>query len=306
MVVRVAETRRDRYHPRDAIRVGLKVSPLTDLYYQLMRGSWWILISALVAFYLLANLAFAGLYMADMGGISQAEGGGFAQAFEFSVQTISTIGYGGMSPQTPYVHMLVTAEAMVGVLGFAIATGLMFQKFSRPKAMVLFSEPMVVSVRDGKPVLMFRLGNARGNEIIEASMRLTMLKPEVTSEGHTMRRLYDCDLMRTHTPIFVMTWAVIHEIDENSPMYGETQAALEEQNVLFIVTMTGIDATFSETVYARKIYYADSVRWGEHFEDVVSFQDDGRGQIDYTRFDMTTADPADPDVRAMVAPQITG
>ncbi|MEM6992613.1 MAG: ion channel [Myxococcota bacterium] len=302
---RVADPPRERFHPRDAIRLGLKIHPLTDLYYQLMRRSWWVLISALVGFFLLANLAFAALYMADMPGISSAESGGFAQAFEFSVQTISTIGYGGMSPQTPYVHTLVTAEAMVGVLGFAIATGLMFQKFSRPKAMVLFSEPLVLTVREGKPVLMLRLGNARGNEIIEASLRVTMLKPEVTAEGHRMRRLYDLDLMRTHTPMFVMTWVVVHEIDENSPMFGETADKLEAEDAIFIVTMTGIDATFSETVYARKIYYSEAIRWGERFEDVVSFTDEGQAVIDYNRFDATVADPADLDVRAMVAPQNT-
>ncbi|MBL4685445.1 MAG: hypothetical protein JKY37_12695 [Nannocystaceae bacterium] len=301
----MAEPRRERFHPRDAIRVGLKIHPLTDLYYQLMRGPWWFLVVALVAFYLLANVAFASLYMADMPGISQAENGGFAQAFAFSVQTISTIGYGGMSPQTPYVHALVTAEAMVGVLGFAIATGLMFQKFSRATAMVRFSESIVLTVRDGKPVLMLRLGNVRGNEIIEASLRLTMLKPEVTAEGHSMRRLYDCDLMRTHTPIFVMTWAVVHEIDASSPMYGMTPELLAEQDALFIVTMTGIDATFSETVYARKMYYSESVRWAQRFEDVVSFNEEGRGVIDYTRFDATVADPAEYDVRALLAAQNT-
>lgn len=300
---RVAEVGRERFLPQDALRVGLNVHPLTDLYYKLMRGSWALLISVLVAFYLLANLAFACLYLADLEGISHAESGGFVEAFAFSVQTISTIGYGGMSPKTPYVHILVTAEAMVGVLGFAIVTGLMFQKFSRPNAMVVFSDSMVVSVRDGKPALMFRLGNTRGNEIIEASIRLTMLKPEVTSDGHRMRRLYDCTLMRTHTPLFAMTWTVVHEIDSASPMAGQTPETLDADDAIFIVTMTGIDATFSATVYARRVYYAEHVRWGERFADVVTFTDEGRARIDYTRFHSTDADPADAGVMAMLDAQ---
>ena len=257
----MADAPRKRFTPGDAIRVGLSVHPLTDLYYQLMRGSWLILVSVLVVGYLLANVAFACLYLADMEGITSAENGGFAEAFEFSVQTISTIGYGGMSPRTPYVHMLVTAEAMTGILGFAIATGLMFQKFSRPRARVRFSGPMVVSVRERKPVLMFRLGNARGNEIIEASLGLTMLKTEVTSEGHRMRRLFDCKLLRTTTPMFTMTWVVIHEIDEDSPLHGMTPEEIVADDPIFIVTMTGIDATFSQTVHARKLYYAEDLRY---------------------------------------------
>jgi len=299
----MAEARRERFHPRDAIRVGLEVRPFTDLYYQLMQRSWLLLVGVQVAAFLLINLGFAGLYMLDMEGISQAEGGGFAEAFEFSVQTISTIGYGGMSPQTPYVHGLVTAEAVCGVLGFAIATGLMFQKFSRPRALVRFAETMIVTVRDGKPALMLRLGNARGNEIIEASMRLTVLKPEVSSEGHKMRRLFDCELLRAQTPIFVMTWAAIHEIDADSPLFGASPQSLEEMDAAFIVTLTGIDATFSETVYARHIYYWEDVRWAERFADVVSFTDEGQAVIDYNVFDKTEPDPDHVDVLSLLAAQ---
>jgi inward rectifier potassium channel len=189
---------------------------------------------------------------------------------------------------------------MVGVLGFAIATGLMFQKFARPTAMVRFSEPLVVTVREGRPVLMMRIGNTRGNEIIEASLRLTMLLPEVTTDGHSMRRLHDCKLMRTNTPMFVMTWMVVHEIDEDSPMWGQTPASLAENNALWIVTLTGIDATFSQTVHARHLYRAENVRFGQRFSDVISFSEEGRATIDYTRFDETTADPADLDVLALL------
>lgn len=271
-----------------------------------MQRSWALLVAVQVAAFLLVNLAFAGLYMLDMQGISQAESGGFAEAFEFSVQTISTIGYGGMSPQTPYVHGLVTAEAVCGVLGFAIATGLMFQKFARPKALVRFAKPLIVTVRNGKPVMMMRIGNARGNEIIEASMRLTMLKPEVTAEGHRMRRLFDCELLRSQTPMFVMTWMAIHEIDEDSPMFAASRESLEEMDAIYIATLTGIDATFSETIYARHMYYWEDIRWGERFVDVVSFNDEGRAVIDYGVFDQTEADPKHIDALGLLAEQARG
>ena len=307
LAVRVTESKpKRRTEPArgasTAIRLGVDIHPLQDLYYQLMRRSWAFLIAGLVASYLLANLAFACLYLADMNGISHAETGGFTDAFAFSVQTLSTIGYGGMSPQTTYAHMLVTAEAMVGLLGFAIATGLMFQKFARARAMVQFSDCVVISVRNGKPVLMLRLGNARGNEIIEANLRLTMLKPEVSEEGHRMRRLHDCDLIRSHTPIFILSWLVVHEIDENSPLWGETAESLIEQNALFIVTMTGIDATFSATVHARKIYSPDTVRIGERFVDVIATEAGRPTTIDYNRFDETEPDPVGVDAVALMRP----
>lgn len=288
-----------RFQPSEAVRLGLSEHPLTDLYYKLMQGPWWVLVGLFFVAYIIANLAFAGLYQLDLEGIERPDGG-FLDAFEFSVQTISTIGYGSMAPQTAYTNMLVTMEAMVGLLGFAIATGLMFQKFARPKSMVRFSEPLLIKVRNGKPTACFRLGNARGNEIIEASVRMVVLKPEVTEEGASFRRLHDLELMRSTSPMFVLTWTVMHIIDEDSPLYGETPESLIDDDVFIIVTMTGIDATFSQTIYTRHIYYADSIRFDEHFADMVERGDDGRLVIDYGEFDRSV--PAPGDALALMAP----
>ena len=137
--------------PQNAVRIGLRLSPLTDLYYHLMNGSWWLLIGVLGLAYMLANLIFAGLYMLQTDGIASASGS-FADAFAFSVQTLSTIGYGTLSPISGPVHTIVAFEAMVGLLGTAIATGLVFAKFARPRAKVMFSDTMLVYRRDGRPV----------------------------------------------------------------------------------------------------------------------------------------------------------
>lgn len=267
-----------------AIRIGLRLSPLTDLYYHLMRGSWWLLIGVLVFCYLLANLGFACLYMMEFRGISDAQDGSFGDAFAFSVQTISTIGYGTLAPTSGAVHTLVTFEAMLGLLSTAIATGLVFAKFSRPRAKVMFSNNLLVNRRNGEPALVFRVGNARGNEIIEASLRVCALVPEVTAEGERMRRLVDLSLLRSTTPMFAMTWTVIHEIDEHSPLHGRDHASIVEDGLRFIVSMTGIDGTFSQTVHARYVYMAEDVRWGHRFVDVVDYTDDGRLRIDYLKF----------------------
>ena len=288
MSVVMASPRRRNVKPLEAVRVGLRLSPLTDLYYHLMRGSWWLLVALLAFAYVVTNLAFATLYMMQTGGINDARDGSFADAFAFSVQTISTIGYGTLAPTNTAVHTLVTFEAMLGLLGTAIATGLIFAKFSRPRAKVLFSDTLLIKTRNGEPALVFRVGNARGNEIIEASLRLAVLVPEVTLEGDRMRRLVDLPLVRSRTPLFAMTWSVIHEIDENSPLHGRDAKSCEEDDLRFIVSMTGIDGTFSQTVHARHIYLHDDIRWKHRFVDIVDNTDSGRLRIDYMRFHDTT------------------
>lgn len=288
----VPQQERARYRgPADAIRVGMPRAPLSDVYYVLVAGSWKRLVGALVGFYLLANLGFAALYSLERGGIANAHDD-FVEAFFFSVQTISTIGYGTMTPQTPLAHLLVTAESMVGLLGFAIATGLMFTKFARPSARVMFSQPMVMTRRHGKPALMFRVANARGNEVVEAAIRVAMLKTEKTPEGHQMRRLVDLKLVRDTSPLFALSWLVIHEIDEDSPLHGMDPEALDRDFSVFIVTMTGMDATFAQSVHARHLYDYRDIAWGHRFIDVIENRPDGRIVIDYRRFHDTEPEPA--------------
>lgn len=278
-----------RADPSNAVRIGLPLSPLTDLYYHLMKGSWWLLIGLLASMYMLANIGFALLYMLQAEGISSAHPGSFADAFAFSVQTLSTIGYGTLAPTSGPVHTIVAFEAMVGLLGTALSTGLVFAKFARPRAKVVFSAPLIVYRRNGVPTLGFRVGNARSNEIIEASLRVAALVPEETAEGEQMRRLVDLPLLRSTTPMFAMTWTVLHPLDESSPLHGYDRARLEQERVRFIVSMTGIDGTFSQMVHCRYIYDHQDVRWWHRFVDVVSTTDDGRLCIDYRQFHDTVA-----------------
>jgi inward rectifier potassium channel len=280
------------YRPvSEAIRIGQPSAPLADLYYRLIEGSWWRLFALFIGLFILANVGFALLYTMEPEGISSSHDGSFIDSFFFSVQTISTIGYGTMSPQTPTAHAIVTAEAMVGLVGVAVGTGLVFAKFARPTARVLFSNCAVITQRNRMPVLMLRVANARGNEVVEASIRVAVLKTEVSPEGHRMRRVFDLDLLRRTSPIFALSWLVIHDIDENSPLFGETVQSLADDRMIFIVTMTGIDATFSTQVYARHVYSWHDIRWNHRFIDVITNLDDGRIQIDYTKFHDTERDP---------------
>ncbi len=278
--------------PRNAVLLGLRLSPLTDLYYHLMKGSWLKLTGVLASGYLITNLVFAALYTVHSEGIGAGADGSFVDAFAFSVQTLSTIGYGTLAPRTGMAHLLVTIESMAGLIGTAIATGLVFTKFAQPRAKVLFSSHMLVQRRNGQPVLAFRVGNGRGNEIIEASLRVSALVPETTTEGEHMRRLVDLRLNRSTTPMFAMTWTVIHEIDAASPLHGHDAVSLGANALRFIVSFTGIDATFSQLVHARHIYEHDDVKWGHRFVDIVDNTEDGRLRVDYQRFHDTV--PVDP------------
>lgn len=284
-----------RYHgPEDAIRIGMPHRPLQDLYFELMRGSWRWLVSMFVCVYLVANLVFATLYWADPTGAAVDGRLTFANAFYFSVQTISTIGYGTLSPATHYADVLVTIESIVGMLGVAVGTGIIFTKFSRTRAGVMFSDKLVVNVRNGQPCLMLRVANARGNEVLEASMRVGVLLPETTLEGDTMRRVLDLQLVRNNSPVFSLSWQVMHVIDADSPLHGWSLERLTEVRAIFIVTLTGIDNTFSESVHARRIYNDLELEVGSRFVDVVDFRDD-KLVIDLRAFHDTTPDPAWPE-----------
>ncbi len=279
--------------PADAIRIGHSHRPLHDLYFELMRGSWSWLVSMFAAVYVAANLLFATLYWFDPMAVDIEGRLSFADAFFFSVQTLSTIGYGALSPASRYADVLVTIESLVGILGVAVGTGIIFTKFARTRAGVMFSDKVLINVRNQKPCLMLRVANARGNEVVEAELRLSILLKETTTEDVTMRRMVDLALVRNNSPIFSLSWTVMHVIDETSPLFRMSLTELAEQRSIVVVTMTGIDDTFSDTVHARKVYTIDEVRLGERFVDVIDFEGDFL-RIDLRAFHDTEPDPVWP------------
>jgi inward rectifier potassium channel len=272
------------------VRKGAPPELRRDLYFFFIEGSWTRLLVALMFAYLMINVMFAGLYLIEPDSIGLGSSRSFSKAFAFSVQTLSTIGYGGISPQTTYGDMLVTVEAAVGLLGVALATGLMFAKVSRPHSSVLFSRNLVVTTMHDKPVLMFRAGNARGNEVVDASISVSALCDEITPEGHHIRRVRDLKLARDRSPVFMLSWVVMHELDAASPLADVDWTRPEKSLVSVIVTMLGHDATYGQTTHARHMYYPEDVRVGERFVDVLSELPDGRMMIDYTRFHDTEPD----------------
>ncbi|MCO4763717.1 MAG: hypothetical protein KC502_19550 [Myxococcales bacterium] len=283
-------------------RLGARQRWTSDLYVRLIDGSWWGVIGTLSMAWLMCNIMFAALYLAGGDCISGAAPGDFGDAFNFSVQTLSTIGFGGMAPKTPWANGLVTIEALVGLLIAAMATGLIFAKFSRPRANTLFSSVAVINRWQGQPCLMFRVANRRGNDVVEASMRVAVLKNEVTAEGHQMRRLHDLKLMRSNSPVFTLSWTIIHLIDEDSPLWGLSAATVAADSSTLIVTLTGFDGTYMQTIHARHTYYCDQLRWGHRFVDVIGFED-GAPVLDFTAFHHTVLDD---DAQELAQLQSTG
>jgi inward rectifier potassium channel len=268
----------------DVVRKGLSHPHWHDPYHLLLTVSWPKFLALTVASYVATNALFALLYLAGGDCIKNARPGSFFDAFFFSVQTMATIGYGALYPQTNYANLLVSLEALVGLLGVAMATGLMFARFSRPTARVLFSRVAVIAPHNGLPCLMLRVANERRNQILEAQMRLSLLRDEITTEGHFIRRFYDLKLIRHQTQIFALSWIVMHVIDENSPLYGETPESLAEVNADIVATLMGIDETVSQTVHARRYYLTDEILWNMRFVDILVKKPDGRRLLDFTRF----------------------
>ena len=265
-------------------RVGIGRHPITDLYHFLLTASWRNLLLGIVVVWLGANGVFALLYLLVGDGIAGARPGSFVDAYFFSVQTMATIGYGGMAPRTFPAHVIVTAEALTGMLAQAMSTGLIFAKFARPTARVLFSKVVAISVRDGVPSLMFRMANERSNQIVEASLHVAVLRNEVTKEGERLRRVSDLALLRSTTPAFNLTWTAVHAITPDSPLHGVTPESLAKSGTQIIISIMGTDETLAQTVHARHVYSAGDVRFGVRFVDILTGRPDGDAVVDYTKF----------------------
>jgi len=264
--------------------VGLPRAKARDIYHSLLRASWRWTLAVIAGAFVAANLAFAAIFTVG-GGIANARHGSLADAFFFSVETMGTVGYGEMYPQTRLAHVLVVCEVICSLLLVAMATGLVFAKVSRPTARILFSRNAVIAPMDGAPTLMFRVANARGNLVVAAEFQVVLLRTEHTEEGQTIYRMRDLQLSRQRVPSLTRTYLALHRIDETSPLHGATPEILERDEVQLVVALVGIDGTTSQTIYAGHDYLFDEIRFGVRFADMLSELPDGRLRADYGKFD---------------------
>ncbi len=263
---------------------GIKTKTWRDPYHFLLTVSWPVFLTLAGIAYFAINAGFALLYALDLQGITNANPGSFWDAFFFSVQTSGTIGYGVLAPRSFYVNVITAIESFFGLVGFALLTGLIFARFAKPTARILFSRPAVVTEFEGVPTLMFRAANERGNQILEAEVSLNLVRNTRTKEGASIRRFEELGVLRSRSPVFALSWTVMHPIDGNSPLRGLDAAELQRQSAELAVTISGTDQVFTQKIYARHSYAASDILWDYQFVDILFMQPDGTRIVDYDRF----------------------
>jgi inward rectifier potassium channel len=277
----VSEASRKRLLNRDGTfnvsRTGLPFLGSLNLYHWLLNLTWPRLVGLIVVVYLVLNVVFAGAYMLcgpnALAGNVNGVGAGFWRAYFFSVHTFATIGYGNVTPFSMSANIVVTIESLVGLLGFAFGAGLLFARFSRPTAKILFSKKAVVApYRDGSG-FMFRITNGRKNQLVELQMKLIFTRFE-GEDGSRIRKYYFLDLERRSVAFFPLAWTIVHPITESSPLYGVDWEQFDHDRAEFLVLLNGFDETFSQTVHTRSSYIAAEIECEAKFVSMYNPLDD--------------------------------
>jgi inward rectifier potassium channel len=283
--------RRVTFGSSEVLSHGLPFAFWEDLYHLTMTVRWPVLFLGFGLCFVGFNLLFACLYYLAPGSIANLNPPGYAGAFFFSVETLATVGYGDMHPQTVYGHTVAAVQIFIGMLYLALLTGVVFARFSRPNARMLFAVVAVVRPLDGRRTLMLRAANARQNLIVEATARLRMVYDWTSSEGYQLRRVVDLKLVRDEQPLFVLGWSLMHVIDDSSPLAKETPESLAAANAMLSLTLSGTDQTTGQVLMGRAEYAAGVIRWNHSFRDVLSRNDEGVAVYDYRHFHDTEAFP---------------
>mgnify|MGYP001079711996 CR=1 FL=1 len=267
-------------------RIGDPHSYWGDIYHLLLTIPWLTFISLTSLLYLSINGLFAVAYNWGDGvaTVDRTDPGHLLKLFFFSVQTMASIGYGAMYPTKLYAHWLVVIESLVGLFFIAMTTGLVYARFSLPTARILFSNVAVIAPFNGVPTLMFRTANKRKNYILEAQLWVTLVRDEYSAEGDFMRRFHDITLVRSHTPVFSLSWTAMHQILPGGLLDGDTVETLKRDRAEIIVTLTGLDETLAQTIHARHTFTAEAIHWDHRFADILLTSSHGRRVIDFNRF----------------------
>jgi len=269
----VAKGTRRRLLNRDGsfnvILDGLNPLSSLSLYHWLLTMSWPRFLAFITGSYIAINGLFAFAFLLLGPDALQSSAGNFSgqpfyRAFFFSVDTFATIGYGNIIPVGVAANILVTIEALLNIVGVALATGLMFARFSRPSTRIIYSRNAIVAPYRDKTALEFRIANARRNQLIDVQVQAILTKVERVS-GSPVRKFYELNLERNRVVFFPLSWTVVHPIDSASPIWGLTHADLVDGDAELLVLLIGTDETVSQTVHSRSSYQADEIVWGARF-----------------------------------------
>ncbi len=269
------------------VKVNTDAWKWRDVYRWLLSLKWPQFAGFVASVYVGLNLLFAGLYSLGQNSIAGATAHWFLDCFFFSVQTLATVGYGHMYPQTLYGHVISTVEIMTGVFLLAVMTGLIFVRFSRPIARVLFSKSLVIAPLNGWPTLMVRIGNENHHSMLEAEFRIMFSRDEPLLEGGDFRYFYDLKLHFDRLTVFPAALTLRHRIDEQSPLFGATAESLQASRALFFVSVVGIDPVIAAAVQTQQDYIWRDIRFGHRFVEIYTEHGGGRLTVDYGRLHET-------------------
>jgi inward rectifier potassium channel len=251
-----------------------------DIYQYLINISWTKFFLIVLSVYISLNFLFAFLYyfigVEDIAGITNNSLNNFLDAFFFSAQTLTTVGYGGMSPKGLIINIISAFEAMSGLMCFALITGLLYGRFSRPSARILFSKNAVIAPYRGKTSLQFRIANQRHNTLMEIEAKVLLVLIEKNGDQYS-RKYYDLKLERNSVYFFPLTWTIVHPIDEESPFYGKSEVEIKMFEPEILILIKGFDDTFSQVVHSRYSYTADEIIWNAKF--IRAFNNEENGDI---------------------------
>ena len=265
---------------------GLDGSLMSDFYYRVMLASWPQFFIGAVLIYLCINAGFALVYFFGGDMILNARPNSFIDAYIFSFQTSTTIGYGYLLPKNGITHAIVMVDVFSGLLFVAVLTGLVFARLAKPKARVLFSQQVVITQHRGQTTLLVRLANGRKrSSIINCHVSAVLMMEDRDPESMFERHFIDMHLQRDNVPIFALTWTLVHTIDEQSPLYGLDKATIESYGTILIITLDGIEDVFAQTVHTNYIYEARHFLFNKRFANILTRHSSGSRMIDYTRFD---------------------
>ena len=268
---------------------GAERAVLRDAYHSFLRIRWAASIGLIAIAFMLVNLVFAAVYF-EVGGVEGLHAGSFFDALVFSVQTIGTIGYGVMHPESHAANVVMIVESIAGIIFTAVVTGLVFAKFSRTTGRIGFSTTAVITAHEGVPTLMFRVGNRRSNVIVEATLHVVASFTHTTLEGSLFYRMHDLQLVRNRMGGMRRGWVVMHPIDETSPFHGLTAADLKRLEVELEISLLGFDDVTLQTVHAMHQYTDTQIKFGERFADTLATLPNGDMVLDLTKFDATVSD----------------
>ena len=269
---------------REVVTEGLVVGFWADLSHRCMTASWPTFIGGAAIVFIAFNAVFACLYALGTDPIANVRDNSYIDYLYFSIETLSTAGYGDMHPQTHFGHFIATIELFTGIFSMSLMTGLIFARFSRPRARLLFAEAPVIAIHDGLPTLMLRFANERNNVIGNASARLWIIKNEISLEGRQMRRFTELVLARSDSPALALSWTLYHAIDQSSPLYRLAADDFITLNISLIVVVTGYDDVAAQTIHVRQTYLPNAIRHGHRYVDIIGYRDDGRMSVSYDRF----------------------